>query len=414
MKTKFLLLMIAIAIFSTQCKKGNGTGNNGGGNDNDTITKLDPVETDAANTNYPPAFSGQTRTFGIKTYTPLKVDILNSTLSNPWGIAILPDGRLLITQKAGTMVILSSSGVPEHTISGLPAVNAGGQGGLLDVALDPDFSNNRMIYWTFAQNVSGGTLTAVAKGRLANSETSIESATVIYQAMPAYNGTLHYGGRLLFDNQGYLLVSTGERSDLATRPLAQALNNALGKILRITKDGQPAPGNPFQNTTGALPEIYSYGHRNVQGMALDKLRNVLWETEFGPLGGDEVNMIQPNKNYGWPVITYGLEYSGATIGGGITQKAGMEQPVYYWDPVVSPSGMIFYHSDYIPEWKDNLLIAALSGSHIVRLRIVNNKIAGEERLLTGQGQRFRAIAQSTNGMVYIVTDQGRLYRITKQ
>lgn len=414
MKQKFLWLIVAIAAGSTGCKKDNGNGGNNGTDPNDTVSKFAPVETNNPNTTYSPAFEGQTRIYGIRTFTPLKIDVLNSSLSAPWGMTILPDGRFLITQKAGTMVILSSSGALEHTVTGLPAVNSGGQGGLLDVTLDPNFSTNRMVYWTFSQNTGGGTLTAVAKGKLSNDENSIESPTVIYQATPAYNGTLHYGGRLLFDQQGYLIVSTGERSDLATRPQAQELNSALGKVLRITKDGQPAPGNPFANTPGALPEIYSYGHRNVQGLALDRSRNILWEGEFGPRGGDEINTIQPGKNYGWPVITYGIEYSGATIGGGLTQKAGMEQPAYYWDPVVSPSGMIHYNSDYIPEWKDNLLVGALSGTHIVRLRIVNNKVAGEERLLAGEGQRFRALAQGSNGMVYAITDGGKLYRISKQ
>lgn len=413
MKIKLFLAGFLIIVFCAECKK-DKVENNPPPAATDTVSRFDPVETKPANSTYKPAFEGQTRIYGIKTFTPLRTEVLNSTLQKPWGIAILPSGQLLITQKEGSIVVLNTAGVVEHTLTNLPAVNSGGQGGLMDITLDPDFSQNRMIYWAFSQSITGGNVTAVAKGKLANDASALTDVSVIYQALPAYNGLLHYGGRLLFDKDGFLLVSTGERSDLVTRPQAQELNSALGKVLRINKQGQAAPGNPFLNTAGALPEIYSYGHRNVQGMTMDKATNTLWESELGPLGGDEINLIQPGKNYGWPVITYGLEYSGSTIGAGITQKDGMEQPVYYWDPVISPSGMVFYDSDYIPEWKGSLLVTGLNGLHIARLRIVNNKVAGEERLLTGEGQRFRAIAQDNSGVVYAVTDGGRLYKISKQ
>jgi glucose/arabinose dehydrogenase len=268
-----------------------------------------------------------------------------------------------------------------------------------------------MIYWTFSENTSGGNLTAVAKGKLSADEKKVENATVIYRATPAYRGSLHYGSRILFDKAGNLIFSTGERSDKETRPQAQDLKSALGKVIRITTEGKPAPGNPFLNNSAARPELYSYGHRNVQGLAFHPVTGDLWETEFGPRGGDELNLIQPGKNYGWPTITYGIEYGGETIGDGITQKEGMEQPVYYWDPVVSPSGMIFYSSDSIPEWKNNLFISGLSSMHIARLIIENNKVAGEERLLGDEGQRFRDITQGKDGALYAVTDNGRLYRI---
>lgn len=411
MNFRSTLLLSLIVLGSAQCKKGNGGGNEPPGND--TVSRFPPVETNPPNTNYPPAFEGQTRIYGIKTFTPLKVEVLTSGLSSPWGVEVLPDGRFIITQKAGSIAIVSASGTIEQVIPVTPSVANAGQGGLLDVVLDPDFNQNRMIYWSFSQPVSGGNLTAVAKGKLSAGSNSIESPAVIFQATPSYNGTLHFGGRMIFDNQGNLLIGTGERSDLVTRPQAQELNSHLGKILRIKTDGTPATGNPFLNTNGAMKAIYSYGHRNVQGLAMDRINNVLWAAEFGPLGGDEVNIVEGGKNYGWPVITYGKEYSGATIGSGITQQNGMEQPRYYWDPVVSPSGMIFYTSSYIPEWKGNLLIGALSGSHIVRLRILNNKIAGEERLLENEGQRFRDLAQDDMGNVYAVTDQGRLYKISK-
>jgi len=210
------------------------------------------------------------------------------------------------------------------------------------------------------------------------------------------------------------LVSVGERSDLSTRPLAQSVTAAIGKILRITKDGAPAPGNPTFSQAGALPELYSIGHRNPQGIAIHPTTGELWQSEHGPRGGDEINRVQPAKNYGWPTITYGIEYSGAVIGGGIQQQSGMEQPVYYWDPVISPSGMTFYRGNNIPEWQDCLFIGALSGQHIVRLVIKDNKVVGEERLLASEMQRFRDITQGNDGALYAITDAGRLYKIQKQ
>jgi glucose/arabinose dehydrogenase len=256
-------------------------------------------------------------------------------------------------------------------------------------------------------------VTAVAKGKLSADEKKIENANVIYRALPAHAGNLHYGGRILYSKDGYLYISTGERSDPETRNYAQDLHSGLGKIIRITPDGKPAPGNPFTGNKKASPEIYSYGHRNVQGIAFHPVTGELWEAEFGPRGGDEVNRIEPGKNYGWPVITYGIEYGGAKIGEAIQQKEGMEQPVYYWDPVISPSGISFYSGDAIPEWKDNLFIACLSSTHICRLVIENNTVTGEERLLEEEGQRFRDITQGNDGALYAVTDEGRLYRIGK-
>ncbi len=373
-----------------------------------------PVEKNKPNTSYKPAFAGQTRIAGVKTQTPYSSKIIAQGLKSPWGIALLPDGRFLITEKEGTMRIVSKEGKLSSPITGIPEVDSRGQGGLLGLTLDPQFSKNRMVYWVFSQPVNGGNLTAVAKGRLATNEKTIENAKVIFQALPAYNGKLHYGGRILFDKEGHLFVSTGERSDLATRPLAQDLKSGLGKILRITTEGKPVAGNPFMNTSGALPEIYSYGHRNVQGLAFHPQTGDLWETEFGPRGGDEVNRIVIGKNYGWPTITYGLEYSGKEIGNPpIQQKKGLEQPVYYWDPVLSPSGIAFYTGSAIPEWKNNLFIAGLSSTHIARLVIKNNKVVGEERLLTKEGQRFRDVIDGKDGALYSITDSGRLYRIGK-
>ncbi len=395
-------LLVSCGTHSNNTTPGSTTG--------DTLN-LPPVETRAPNTAYQPAFAGQTRVKGVSTKTDYSTRFLSDQLKNPWGIAVLPDGRLLITEKAGTMRIATTSGQLSPVITGIPAVNPAGQGGLLGITLDPQFASNRMVYWVFSENTPEGNLTAVAKGKLSTDESRMENATVIYRATPAYKGNLHYGGRILFDKSGNLFVSTGERSDLVTRPQSQDLNSALGKIVRITTDGQPAQGNPF---AGPRPELYSYGHRNVQGLAFHPVTGDLWENEFGPKGGDELNLVQPGKNYGWPVITYGVEYSGPKIGEGITQKEGMEQPVYYWDPVLSPSGMTFYTGNEIPEWKNNLFIAGLNSNHIARLVIENNKVTGEERIAADQGnQRYRDVVQGKDGALYAVTDQGRLYRIGK-
>lgn len=373
-----------------------------------------PVETKAANTDYKPAFPGQTRIGGVTTTTPYQSQVLTSDLQSPWGITQLPDGRFLITEKKGTMRIATPEGKVSEPITGLPAVNSGGQGGLLGLRVDPDFASNRMVYWLFSEKLPDGNLTAVAKGKLSADEKKIEGATVIYRATPAYDGTLHYGGRILFDKEGNLVISTGERSDLATRPQAQDLQSGLGKIIRITKDGKPAAGNPFANRQDARPELYSYGHRNVQGLAFHPVTGDLWETEFGPRGGDELNRVEPGKNYGWPTITYGLEYSGKKIGDSIQQKAGLEQPVYYWDPVLSPSGITFYAGNAIPEWQNNLFIAGLSSQHIARIVIKDNKVVGEERLLADEKQRFRDVTEGKDGALYAVTDGGRLYKISKK
>lgn len=377
-------------------------------------TKLPPVETKAANTPYKPAFPGQTRIQGVKTTTPYEGKVLSSDLKSPWAVISLPDGRLLITEKGGTLRIATTDGQISAPITGLPRVNAKGQGGLLDITLDPAYESNRTVYWTFSEDVSGGNLTSVARGTLAADEKSIEGARVIYRATPAYNGAAHYGSRILFDKTGNIIFSTGERSDMKTRHQSQDLKSGLGKIIRITPEGKPAPGNPWENDTSARPEFYSYGHRNVQSLAFHPVTGDLWEAEFGPRGGDELNLVQPGKNYGWPVITYGIEYGGNTIGDAIQQKEGMEQPVYYWDPTLSPSGMTFYTGDAIPEWKNNLFIGGLSSTHIARIVIENNKVVGEERILAGEGERFRDVTEGRDGALYAVTDGGKLYRIAKK
>ena len=405
---KFTWLIFFVFLLASCDTNSNSTSNYTTSNDSSA-----PVETKPPNTTYKPAFPGQTRIVSVKTKIPYEGTILTSDLKKPWSISVLPDDRFLITQKEGSMRIATTSGQLSEPITNLPSVNSSGQGGLLGLTIDPDFTTNRMVYWVFSEPTPENH-TAVAKGKLSADEKRIENATVIYRALPFHNSNVHYGGRVVFDKTGNLMVSTGERADLETRPKAQDLKTALGKVLRITKDGKAAPGNPFANRSDALPEIYSYGHRNVQGLAFNPQTGDLWECEFGPLGGDELNRIQPGHNYGWPTITYGLEYSGKTIGEGIQQKEGLEQPVYYWDPVLSPSGMTFYTGDNMPEWKNNLFIGGLSSQHIARLVIKDNKVTGEEMLLAGEGQRFRDITQGKDGLLYAVTDGGSLYRIGKK
>lgn len=401
------IFVLSTAFLMFSCSSNDKPKNEGG-------TKTDPVEKEKPNSNYKPAFAGQTRVNGMTTNTEFQATVLTSELTNPWGVKSLPDGRLLVTQKTGTMRIVTSARVVSAPITGLPAVNASGQGGLLGLCLDPDFASNRMIYWVFSEAVSGGNISSVAKGKLSNDEKTIENATVIYRSSPANASNLHYGGRILFDQTGNLIVSTGERSVLETRPLAQSLTASLGKVIRITKDGKEGAGNPAFAGAGALPELFTYGHRNPQGLAVHPITKEIWLSEHGPRGGDEINRLQAGLNYGWPIITYGIEYSGEPIGAGIQQKEGMEQPVYYWDPVVSPSGITFYAGNRIPEWENNLFVGCLSGMHIVRLVIKDNKVAGEERLLASENQRFRDITQGSDGALYAVTDQGRLYKIDKK
>ncbi|GGB96760.1 PQQ-dependent sugar dehydrogenase [Dyadobacter sediminis] len=409
--TKYVLLIAAAAAFSlASCQHESSESSETARKDSTGA----PVETQKANSDYKPSFEGQTRIGSVKSATAYEGKVLSSELQNPWGITTLPDGRLIITEKAGTMRIATTDGKVSAPITGIPAVNSEGQGGLLGIRVDPEFEKNRMVYWVFSQALPGGNLTAVAKGKLSADEKKIEGAKVIYQATPAFASNLHYGGRILFDKDANLIISTGERSDTITRPQAQHLNSALGKVIRITKEGKPVSGNPFEGKAGARPELYSYGHRNVQGLAFHPETGDLWEVEFGPRGGDELNRIEPGKNYGWPTITYGIEYSGKKIGDSIQVKEGMEQPVYYWDPVVSPSGITFYSGDSIPEWKNNLFIGGLSSMHIARLVIENNKVVGEERLLASEGQRFRDITEGKDGALYAVTDQGRLYRVYKK
>lgn len=405
MNSTFKFLAV-VTLFLAGCQNNTKSQN---GSSETVGTAVPNPESDKRNTDIAAAFEGQTRVQGVKTSVPYEAQVIASGLGKPWGIINLPDGRFLITEKSGSMIIVSKDGKTKHTVGGFPKVDDRGQGGLLDVALDPEFQNNRMIYWVFSEPVSGGNHTAVAKGKLSADEKSVENPVVIFRAVPTYDGDKHYGSRILFDKDGNIFVTTGERSDMATRHLAQDQSGYLGKILKINKEGKAAAGNP--NIPGWKPEIYATGIRNPQGIAFHPTTGALWQAEMGPKGGDEVNLIKPGINYGWPTITYGEEYSGKTIGEGIGQKDGLEQPVYFWDPSVSPSGIDFYTGN-IAEWKNNLMIACLSGKKIIRLVIENDKVTGEEWLLEDENERFRDVLNGHDGNLYGITDSGKLYKVS--
>lgn len=400
---------VLIILFLTSCS---GTSKNNTA-ENDTIVKngqLPNPETNSPNTNIKSAFSEQTRIQGIQTKTPIKIDVISENLGKPWGISNFENGQILITEKSGFAYILNTVGQIVSKITGFPKVDDKGQGGLLDIAPDPGFAENRMLYFTFSEPFGKGNLTSIGKGKLSADNKTLENISVIFRATPSYDGKLHYGSRLVFDNEGNLFASFGERSDKETRPLAQDQQAYLGKVIKINKEGKPAIGNP--KLSGWKPEIYSTGHRNPQGLAMDE-KGQLWEAEMGPKGGDEINLIKPGKNYGWPTITYGEEYSGATIGEGSGQKSGLEQSIYYWDPSISMSGITFYTGN-IAEWKNNLFLGCLSGEKIIRLKIENNKVIGEEWLLVDKNERFRDVLDGADGNLYGITDSGKLYRISKK
>ena len=374
-----------------------------------------PVETQAANNpQQTPAFPGQTRAPGLTTETRMVVSTVASGLENPWGLALLPDGRWLVTEKPGRMRIITADGQKGEPIAGLPAVDARGQGGLLDVKVGPSFAQDRMIYWSYSEPRSGGNATSVARGVLSADGGRVDNVQVIFRALPAYEGTLHFGSRLAFAPDGKLFITLGERSDKPMRVQAQDLGSHMGKTIRINADGSVPQDNPFLGRAGALPEIWSLGHRNMQGLAIQP-DGTVWTIEHGTRGGDELNLDKPGANYGWPNAAYGIEYSGDPIDTAETTRPGTEQPVYYWDPVIAPGGAAFYDGAMFPNWKGNLLVASLGQSHIARLVIENGRVVGEERLMTGIGERVRQVAVGPDGAVWAITDEedGKLVRLAK-
>ncbi|HET7706443.1 MAG TPA: PQQ-dependent sugar dehydrogenase [Thermoanaerobaculia bacterium] len=384
-----------------------------GGGNGAKAAPCTPLEMRDANAPHQkPAFAGQTRACGVTTDTAFDVVVVAKGLASPWAVEPLPGGDLLVTEKPGRMRIVSAAGKVGEPIAGVPEVDDRGQGGLLDVALSPAFASDRTIYWSYSEPRDGGNATSVARGVLSQDRRRLDQVRVIFRAMPTYNGSLHFGSRLVFAPDGKLFVTLGERSDKPMRPQAQQLTSHMGKIVRINPDGTAPADNPFAGRAGALPEIWTLGHRNVQSAALDS-KGRLWAVEHGPRGGDELNLIEKGKNYGWSVVSYGEEYSGAAIDGSVTAREGSEQPVYYWDPVIAPSGMQFYTGDLFPKWRGNAFVGALKDQRLVRLVIENDRVVGEEHLLVGRGQRLRDVRQGPDGALYIVTDEdnGELWKI---
>ncbi|KZE27409.1 PQQ-dependent sugar dehydrogenase [Chelatococcus daeguensis] len=339
------------------------------------------------------------------------LETVASGLEHPWGLAFLPDGAMLVTERPGDIRLVSPEGAVSPPLAGTPDVADRGQGGLLDIALDPDFTTNRTLYITYGEpRAAGGAGTAVARARLSDDAAALADVTVIFRQEPAHTGANHYGSRLAFAPDGTLFVTLGDRYDL--RDSAQDLSTHLGKVVRIRTDGSVPDDNPFIGRQDARPEIWSYGHRNPQSAAINPDTGELWTIEHGARGGDEINITRKGLNYGWPVITYGVDYSGAKIGEG-TAKEGMEQPLYYWDPSIAPSGMAFYTGEAFPQWRGNLFIGALAGRMLVRIERKGDRIVGEERMLRDLGERIRDVRQGPDGFLYLLTDapDGRVLRV---
>lgn len=361
----------------------------------------------------------------------LKVDEINSSLQSPWGLAFLPDGRMLVTEKGGTLKLLAASGQTQGTLGGVPLVNSAGQGGLLDVAIDPAFASNQRIYLSYSENdaanpsLSG---TAVARARLDLATRQLRDVSVIYRQLPKVNSSGHFGSRLVFDRNGYLFVTLGDRQSRAQRGFAQDLARGNGKVVRITTDGKPAPDNPRFGSVATLAGLWSYGHRNSQGAALHPRTGELWASEHGPQGGDEINLVLPGRNYGWPIISHGQEYGTPLAVGEGTARQGMEPPVSIWvsrdgNPApglfkssIAPSGLAFYTGDKFPEFQGDLFSGALAGTALWRIVLGGPQGKSEvsrERLLANLGERIRDVRQGADGWIYLLTDSGKLLRLTR-
>lgn len=378
----------------------------------------DGAEVDQGPRNVPefaPAFPQQTRAPAIRDTTAVGVEVetVAGGLAHPWGMALLPDGRMLVTERPGRLRIVAADGSLSEPVEGLPEIDARKQGGLLDVALGPDFASDRMVFFTYAKPIGAGTsATAAARGRLSEDGRSLEEVTDIFVQDPPSPTPMHYGSRIVPDGEGHAFVTTGEHFTLDERENAQDLATTYGKVVRVALDGTTPPDNPFAGAPGVMETIWSYGHRNPQAAALDR-DGQLWVVEHGPQGGDELNRIAPGANYGWPVTSYGERYNGAPVGEGITAQEGIEQPVYYWDPVIAPSGLAFYEGELFAGWQGDALIGSLSPGALVRLTLEDGQVTGEQRLLTDAG-RIRDVELAPDGAVLVLTDadDGALLRLT--
>jgi len=357
-----------------------------------------------------PIFDNQTRAPALAPSPAPNVEIVASGLQRPWGIALLPGGGYLVTERTGSLRHVSATGTISAPLRGLPDIFVQGQGGLLDVKVGPSFGEDRLIYWTYSKPVRGGSVTAAARGRLSDDLASVENAEDIFlQNFPARRPG-HYGSRIVFDGP-HAFVTTGDRQSHSVE--AQNIENTVGTVVRILHDGRITTDNPFVGQSGAEPSIWSYGHRNIQGALVHPETGDLWTIEHGPKGGDELNRVKKGGNHGWPVITYGERYNGAPVGAGITQSGGMEQPVYYWDPVIAPGDMTVYTGSLFKGWQGNILVASLRPGGMVRLKLEDNRVVGEERLVRELG-RVRDVAVDTDGSLLLLTDDdnGAVVRLT--
>lgn len=336
----------------------------------------------------------------------IRVTTVADGLDRPWGLAFLPDGSLLVTEKPGRLRHVGADGTLSPPLGGVPAVDARGQGGLLDVTLHPDFAANRLVYLSYAEAGDGGNGTAVARGALAGDNAALTGVEVVFRQRPKLPGTMHFGSRIVFDADGHLFVTLGERSEPRFRGQAQDLNSHLGKVVRLHDDGGVPADNPFVGRDGALPEIWSYGHRNPQAAAINPVSGILWAIEHGPRGGDELNIVEPGVNYGWPVVSLGVNYDGSPVGSGAARAEGMRDAIYSWTPVIAPSGMIFYGGDAFPEWQGDLFVGGLRSTALVRLELDGDRVTHEERLLEALGARIRDVAEGPDGAIYVITDAG--------
>ena len=378
-----------------------------------------PVDPRPANApNQKPAFAGQTDAPERKTNVAFEVVTVAQGLESPWGMAFLPGGKMLVTEKPGRLRIVAADGTLSAPVTGLPPVDARGQGGLLDVAIDPAFATTQMVYFSFSEPHEDRTNnTAVGRGKLVDGDAPrLENMEVIYKQAPSMRSNGHFGSRVVFGRDGTLFVTQGDRQIEAGRLLVQQFDTLQGKIVRINKDGSIPKDNPFVGKEGARGEIWSLGHRNAQAATINPTTGELWEVEHGTRGGDEINIARKGKNYGWPIIAYGIEYQGKPITGDITAQAGLEQPVYFWDPVIAPSGMVFYTGDLFPAWKGSLFIGGLATTNLVRLDVKGERVVSEERLLKDmqpKPERIRDVKQGPEGALYLLTDspQGRVLKL---
>jgi glucose/arabinose dehydrogenase len=370
-------------------------------------------ETEPPNRPETPAFAGQTRAPGVTSATRYQVLTVARGLVHPWGLAFLPDGRLLVTERPGRMRLVTQKGAVSAPVAGVPKVLTGDQHGLFGLALSPGFAKDRMIVFAYSEPTRGGSRLAVARAQLAEAagKASLQDLKVIFRAEPVRSGPANIGGRVVFAPDGTLFVTVGDR--FQSRDMAQTLDNDLGKMVRITADGGVPKDNPFVGKAGARPEIWSYGERNGEAAAINPWSHKLWVVEHGPRGGDEINVPLAGRNYGWPVIGYGEDYSGALINGGRTQAPGMEQPIYYWDPVIAPSGMAFYTGDLFPAWKGDLFVGGLASERVSRLTLNGERITGEEWLFHELGERIRDVVQGPDGALWLLTDndKGRVLKV---